>query len=66
MMTSTQPQVDPEGRYSHCEAARKLGINRNTLRLHREQGHIRCNYRSDTYRPFYLGSEILKFWRAQL
>lgn len=66
MITSIEPKVAETGRYSVTETAAALGIHRNSLRNYTEQGHIKCGYRRQTGRKFYLGSDILKFWRAQL
>lgn len=64
-MTTEEPKVTPTGRYSSNEAAKALGIHRNTLRSYTDKGYIRCKFRRNTYRPFYMGSEILRFWRAE-
>lgn len=66
MITAIEPNVALNGRYSVGEASAVLGIHRNSLRKYTEQGFIKCGYRRQTARKFYLGSEILKFWRAQL
>ncbi|MBR5271816.1 MAG: helix-turn-helix domain-containing protein [Clostridia bacterium] len=66
MITAVEPKVEAAGRYSVAQASEALGIHRNTLRNYTEQGLIKCGFRRQTARKFYLGSEILKFWRAQL
>ena len=66
MITPIEPRVNMTGRYSVSEASEVLGIHRNSLRKYTEQGLIKCGFRRATARKFYLGSEILKFWRAQL
>lgn len=66
MITAIEPKVEAAGRYSVAQASKALGIHRNTLRNYTEQGLIKCGFRRQTARKFYLGSEILKFWRAQL
>lgn len=66
MITAIEPKVEASGRYSVAQASEVLGIHRNTLRNYTEQGLIKCGFRKQTARKFYLGSEILKFWRAQL
>lgn len=65
MMTFTEPKIDKDGRYSTMETCKVLGIHRNTLMNYTKAGHIRCGYRRENARKFYLGSEILRFWRAQ-
>lgn len=66
MITAIEPNVNAAGRYSVTETCGVLGIHRNSLRKYTEQGLIKCGFRRQTARKFYLGSEILKFWRAQL
>lgn len=65
-MTAIEPQVSLTGRYSIGEASAILGINRGTLRRYTDAGYIKCGFRRVSARRFYLGSEILRFWRAQL
>lgn len=64
MITSEEPKVSPNGRYSIGEACKALGIHRHTLQKYTENGWIKCGFRRNTYRKFYTGTEILKFWRA--
>lgn len=65
MITTTEPRINPNGRYSIGEASAILGINRNTLRRYTNMGVIKCGFRRPTARKFYLGSELLRFWKAQ-
>lgn len=65
-MTALEPEVSLTGRYSIGEASKILGINRSTLRRYTNAGYIKCGFRRESARRFYLGSEILRFWRAQL
>ena len=65
-MTAIEPQVSMTGRYSSKETSTLLDIHRNTLRNYTNNGDIKCGFRKPTARRFYLGSEILKFWKAQL
>ena len=65
-MKSTEPQVSGTGRYSVTETSKALGIHRCTLLRYTESGSIKCGFRRTNARKFYLGSEILRFWRAQM
>ena len=62
-MTNVEPKVRPEGRYNMNETATLLGIHRNTLRTYTDKGYIKCRYRKRTLAKFYLGEEVLRFWR---
>jgi len=59
-------QVNESGRYPIGEAAKILGIHRNTLRKYTDEGMIKCGFRRESGKRFYLGSELLRFWRAAL
>lgn len=66
MITAIEPKVAENGRYSVMQTCDALGIHRNSLRKYTDEGLIKCGFRKMTARKFYLGREILKFWRAQL
>lgn len=65
-MTNIEPQVPDAGRYSIGETCKLLGIHRNTLDKHTNEGFIRCGYRKTNKRRFYKGSEIKRYWIAQI
>lgn len=65
-MVSKEPDVRINGRYSIEETCTALGLHRNTLRRYTAHGKIRFGIRRADSRKFYLGSEILRFWRAQI
>ncbi len=66
MIRATEPVVAADGRYSVSQTCTALGIHRNTLQRYTEQGLIKCGYRRESARKFYKGSEIVRFWKAQL
>lgn len=66
MITSVEPNVAANGRYTVGQTCAVLGIHRNTLQKYTEAGLIKCGFRRETARKFYVGSEIVRFWRAQL
>lgn len=68
-MKATEPQIIATARYSISQTCELLGIHRDTLRLYTDkQRIIKCGYRSIGNRKvkFYLGSEILRFWKRQV
>lgn len=65
-MTSIAPTVDMAGRYSVTETCKHLGIHKNTLRKLTAEGRIKCGFRRENGRKFYLGSNIMKLWQGQL
>lgn len=66
MITSIEPKVSDSGRYTVTETCRALGIHKDTLRKYTDENRIKCGFRRDSYRKFYKGSEIKRFWKAQL
>ena len=64
-MTSEEPKVSQTGRYSTNETCTILGIHRATLHRYTMGSKIRCGFRKANRRRFYLGSEIMRFWKAQ-
>lgn len=64
-MSTAEPNVSDSGRYSIGEAAKILGVHRNTLRQHTNQGLIKCGFRRQNMRRFYTGVEIKKYWKSQ-
>lgn len=58
-----QPDVRLDGRYSIGDTCKALGIHRHTLRKYSEAGEIHYRLRQGGKKIFYLGSEIIKFWR---
>ena len=69
MITAIEPTVSPTGRYSTMETCRALGIHRDTLRTYTETKQlIKFGMRKlgNRYVKFYLGSEILRFWKSQV
>lgn len=66
MITIDEPQVSDSGRYSIEQAAAVLGIHRNTLRRHTQDGFIKCSFRRTNKRRFYTGSEIKRYWKSYM
>lgn len=66
MITPEEPRVKETGRYSVQQTSAVLGIHRNTLRNYTEAGLIKCGFRKASYRKFYEGREIIRFWKASV
>lgn len=63
-MSHTEPQIPDTARLPIGQAAEVLGISRDTLRIHTENGFIRCGFNRVNKRKFYTGSELKRYWRA--
>lgn len=65
-MNSTLEDVVDSGQYCIKEAAKKLGISRETLRRHTDKGNIRVNRHRYTGKKYYTGTELRRFWGAKM
>jgi DNA-binding transcriptional MerR regulator len=62
-MTAVEPNINDTDKLNVTQAAAVLGIHRNTLRMHTDEGLIRCVVNKRTgYRKYY-GRDIKKYWR---
>lgn len=66
MITPIEPIVNASSRYSIGEAAKILGVHRNSILNYTKAGLLKCGIRKATKRKFYTGLEILKFWRTSI
>ena len=62
-MTTTQPDVCPNGRYELLAASQALGVHRSTLLRYTHMGLIKCSISTGNGRHIWRGSEIIRFWR---
>ncbi len=65
-MTAEIPSVSNTGRYAPKQACMALGISLRTLQIHTKEGKIKCGRRRINGRPFYEGSEIIRYWKSTL
>jgi predicted site-specific integrase-resolvase len=69
MITSVEPVVNDAGRYTVKETSELLGIDRHTWSAYVKAGYIRPMFKRrpiqmNKPRIRFLGSEIVRFWRA--
>ena len=69
MITSIEPAVHPQGRYSIKETSDMLGIHRNTLYKYVRAGYIKPMFKRQRVmvnqpRVRFLGAEIIRFWHS--
>lgn len=66
-MTTTEPKVDPNGKYGLTEAAKLLGVSRSTLNraanLQDKARSIPSSIRRSTGRRVFLGQDLINYWR---
>ncbi len=65
-MTTEEPKVSMNARFTITQTCAILGIHRNTLLKYTSLGAIRHGVRRSTAQKFYTGSEIIRFWKSQL
>lgn len=61
----TEPQIPDRSKYSIGNAAKLLGISRQTLLNHTEKCLVKCG-NSRNNRKFYYGSELKRYWRTMI
>lgn len=65
-MTPIEPTVNVASRYSVGEAAKILGVHRNSILNYTKAGLLKYGVRKATKKKFYTGLELIKFWRASI
>ena len=65
-MNNSEPEVSPTARYELREAAAALGIHKSTLLNWTKRGLIKAGVRKVNGRRFWLGSDLLKCWKAMM
>lgn len=55
------PEVKKTSRYTISQAAKALGVHRNTISGYCRQGLIRFNYRLGS-KKLIMGHELIRFW----
>ena len=62
-MRNPNPQIDPSGTYTTCQAAELLGISRNTLWKYTKLKLVRYRISSISNRRVFSGAELLRLWQ---
>lgn len=63
-MTSTKPEVIPNGLYNQKQAAAALGVDRHTVARYEANGLIAFRVRKAGRQKVTTGEEIVKCWQA--
>lgn len=63
-MVNECPNVADSNCYTIGKAAELLGVHRDTLRKHAENGFIKYGKNRKNGRKFFRGSEIKRYWKA--
>lgn len=64
MITPEEPKVALTGRYCTSQAAKALGVHRNTIRNYADAGLLKFKTRRKDGRRFYTGQALLALWRT--
>ena len=67
-MTGIEPMLPPTRRYTIKETCEILDIHRNTLHRKTMEGEIKGVFRQagKKVKTYYLGKDIIRFWRMTL
>ncbi len=63
-MTSEIPNVTDSGRYTVCDAARIMNVNRRTIYNWIDKGYLKFGLFRHNGRKFIPGKELIRFWKA--
>lgn len=63
-MTSEIPNVSDNGRYTVCDAARIMNVNRRTIYNWIDKGYLKFGLFRHNGRRFIPGKELIRFWKA--
>lgn len=61
-MTTTRPDINPEGLYELKDAAAALAISRSTLHRMTERGDIKARVRRVNGHRIWKGSDLIRLW----
>lgn len=62
MITTTKPDVVPEGKYSPKQTAQALGISMSALNCLFKKNILKKYYRAGESHPYVKGEDILEYW----
>lgn len=63
-MIKTIPNIIPAARYELREAAEALGVDKSSIQRWTKDGRLTCGIKKSNNRKFWLGSELIRFWKA--
>ncbi len=63
-MVATEPNVNPEARYTIGQTVELLGMSRNTVKKYTDSGQLRHVVHKATGKKLYLGRAIVLFWKT--
>jgi predicted site-specific integrase-resolvase len=63
-MTTTEPDVQDNGRYTVTQAAKALDVSTKTIQRHTDSGALKCIIHKATGRKLSTGLVLKKWWRA--
>jgi predicted site-specific integrase-resolvase len=64
-MTKTIEHIEPSARYELREAADALSVDKSTIQRWSHDGLLRFGIKKSNNRKFWLGSELIRFWKAE-
>lgn len=65
-MTTKEPQLNLNDRLELKAAAEVLSVSKGTVLRYTKQGLLHAGIKKSNGRRFWLGSEIIRFWRASI
>ena len=63
-MVTTPPNIPLSARLELREAAEALGVDKSSIQRWTKDGRLACGIKKSNNRKFWLGSELIRFWKA--
>lgn len=65
-MTTGTPDISAEQRFSITQAAKVLGASISSIDRWTRMGLLRCHYRRHNGQRYWLGGDLLRFWKSEM
>ncbi len=65
MMIATPPNIPPSARLELREAAAALQVDKSTIQRWTYEGRLRCGVKKSNKRKYWLGADLIKFWKSE-
>lgn len=64
-MIRTPPDIPPTARLELREAVEALQVDKSTIQRWTNNGKLKCGIKKSNNRKYWLGSDLIKFWKSE-
>lgn len=65
MLTTNVPSIVETARLSVTQSAKALGVSPSSIDRWTREGLLRCHYHRHNSHRYWLGADLLRFWKSQ-